>query len=154
MENVSNYFCDKGQAYQFLAMRKSLNITPHRDGWIRRKQKLYGRRREFWIDLLDAQGWVCALSKAPMRFDVRSGRPPSHPLYASVDHKQPRSEPFQIICYELNDLKGHMPPVLFDALTGTKEWDGFMKNWRQAELSGSSRKVFRDLIQLGRRHLR
>ena len=92
-----------------------------------------------------------------MRFDSQSGTPIEggqgcHPLYAALDHIAPGSMAggFQIVCYDLNDLKGHLPPALFDALRNTPEWQNLMRAWnRQAEEDPDNREAFKTLIKRG-----
>ena len=108
-------------------------------------------------DLVIKQSGRCALSGVDMLFDSISGTPIAggagcHPLYAALDHVAPgrADQGHQIICYDLNDLKGHLPPVLFDALRRTPEWTAFMKAWReQAERDPDDRQPFKDLLRRG-----
>ena len=84
------------------------------------------------------QGGLCALASVPMLFDVREGTPEKdgqgcHPLYPAVDHIDPgnRDGGFQIVCYALNDLKGHLPLDCFNALIATDAWRRLMQDWKQ-----------------------
>jgi len=72
---------------------------------------------------LIAQKGLCALSQVALIFDVSERTPEKgghgcHPLSPAVDHIDPGnpSGGFQIICYALNDLKGHPPLECFDVL--------------------------------------
>ena len=105
-------------------------------------------------NLLSKQRGRCALSGVLLNFDRKQGTPQagglgSHPLYPAVDHIQcgtPKSD-HQIVCYALNDVKGHLPLDCFKALKRTKAWKGFMKQWRlQAEKDRHDRDAFTTLI--------
>ena len=85
-------------------------------------------------------------------FDAKYGVAPCHPLYASVDHIMPGSEDggLQIVCYDCNDLKGHMPKPLFEELQKTEAWKEFIKSWQKlAEETSEKRGIFKMLIKLG-----
>lgn len=104
--------------------------------------------------LLNKQKGRCALSGVNMIFDKNEGTPMKggrgcHPLYAAVDHIDPgnREGGYQIICYALNDLKGHLPPDCFKALLETNEWKKLMSKWgRQAKKDVSDREAFRRIL--------
>jgi hypothetical protein len=92
-------------------------------------------------DLLIKQEGRCALSRVPLNFEKKLGTPKAcglgcHPLYPAVDHIQcgtPKGR-HQIVCYTLNDVKGHLPLECFKALKSTKAWKRFMEAWKsQAE---------------------
>lgn len=87
-------------------------------------------------DLIKKQQGRCALSKAKMIFDKKLGNPNinyrgCHPLYAAIDHISPSNDKYgiQLICYDLNDLKGHLPYKVFKELQLTKAWKHLMKEW-------------------------
>jgi hypothetical protein len=87
---------------------------------------------------LSEQRERCALSEVPLRFDKALGTPKRgghgvHPLYPAVDHRECRNleRGYDIVCYALNDVKGHMPFDCFEALKQTKEWKEFMQRWRE-----------------------
>ncbi len=90
-----------------------------------------------------------------MLFDVAEGTPQTggrgcHPLYPAVDHKDPGNPHggHQIVCYALNDLKGHLPPDCFCALQRTKAWKRLMTCWRkQAAKDHTDRDAFRRLLR-------
>ena len=92
-----------------------------------------------------------------MRFDSAAGTPVAggegcHPLYASLDHVAPGrgDHGYQIVCYDLNDLKGHIPPILFNALRQSPEWSDFMKAWKkQADKDSDNRRAFKDIVKKG-----
>ena len=126
------------------------------------------RKRKFWIDLIEKQGGKCNLTGVKLRFDKESGiaRKKSnhclpghmydhlcHPLYASVDHIKPGCDEagFQIICFDINDLKGHMPEPLMGALEKTPELKIFVKEWKNiAEKFPNDRRKFKKLIEEGK----
>jgi len=106
----------------------------------------------FWIEKIKHQKGKCAITKAKLLFDVEYGKAPCHPLYASVDHIVPGSEDggLQIVCYDCNDLKGHMPKPLFEALQKTDTWKEFIESWqRLAEKKSEKREIFKMLVKLG-----
>lgn len=122
-----------------------------------RNRKKYGKKSvSYWFDLIAKQRGLCALTGICLFFDARSGMsqkggPGCHPLYAAADHIEPgNNSKFQIICYDLNDMKGHMPKPLFDALTKTKEWRLFIKKWKLVADKNSDREIFKELIRLGK----
>jgi hypothetical protein len=105
--------------------------------------------------LLIQQQGRCALSGAEMNFDVDAGTPVKdgagcHPLYPAVDHIDPGNPDggYQIVCYALNDLKGHLPVDCFQALTQTEAWGRLMAAWRQvAAASPNDRAAFYGLLR-------
>ena len=90
-----------------------------------------------------------------MIFDVEEGTPVKggkgcHPLYPAVDHIDPKNPDggHQIVCYALNDLKGHLPLECFNALKATKAWKTLMKQWRkQAKKDRTAREAFKRLLR-------
>jgi hypothetical protein len=55
--------------------------------------------------------------------------------------------PFQIVCYALNDLKGHLPGDCFDALSSSNAWKELMRKWKEkAEKEPGDREGLRRLI--------
>ncbi len=90
------------------------------------------------IRLLMEQKGLCKLSQAPLVFDVSERTPIKdgpgcHPLSPAVDHKDPcdPKSGFQIVCYALNDLKGHLPVDCFDALSSSNAWKELMRKWKE-----------------------
>jgi len=72
-----------------------------------------------------------------------------HPLYRAVDHIECGNveRGCQVVCYALNDVKGHIPFECFEALKRTTEWKELMEQWReQAEKNPHDRQAFRGLI--------
>jgi hypothetical protein len=90
-----------------------------------------------------------------MLFDVAEGTPETggrgcHPLYPAVDHIDPGNPHggHQIVCYALNDLKGHLPFDCFEALKLTEAWKKLMAQWReQAANNRTDREAFRRLLR-------
>src|ERR1700694_4135578 len=105
-------------------------------------------------NLLSKQGERCALSGARMLFDRKLGTPEKgglgvHPLYPAVDHIEcgNRERGHQIICYALNDVKGHMPFECLEALKHTEPWKELMLRWNTlAQNEPFNREAFRKLI--------
>ena len=105
--------------------------------------------------LLTRQEGRCALSGVEMIFDNAEGTPVSggkgcHPLYPAVDHMDPGNPKggHQIVCYALNDLKGHLPPDCFKALSETTAWQSLMEQWRrQAQKDKTDREAFMRLLR-------
>jgi len=105
--------------------------------------------------LLVAQMGRCALSGVELLFDVEERKakkkgPGCHPLSPAVDHKDPGNPKggYQIICYALNDLKGHLPTECFEALCCTDAWKKLMQNWRgQASKNRNDRGAFGRLLR-------
>lgn len=137
-------------------MVTTIQTTKDRERWIRNARRKYKGTTQSWIDLIKRQNGKCALTGAQLLFDVKNGTCKKggsgcHPLYASVDHINPQrtDQGFQILCYDINDLKGHLPPLLFNALKQTKEWKRFIKKWRKLAKSQGGRKIFKKLIATG-----
>lgn len=138
-------------------MVSDFQFNKDHERWIKSACRKYKKSTQFWKDLILKQGGKCGLTGAPLLFDANSGTAKRggqgcHPLYASVDHINPNREDygFQILCYDINDLKAHLPLPLFNALTKTREWKEFVQYWkRAAESSPNERKVFKQLIDTG-----
>ena len=105
--------------------------------------------------MLVNQGGLCGISGVALLFDrtertpIKDGRG-CHPLSPAIDHIDPgfSGGGFQIVCYALNDLKGHLPVECFLALKNTDAWLDLMKAWRaQAESDSSDREAFRRLLR-------
>jgi hypothetical protein len=105
-------------------------------------------------DLLRKQNYRCNLSGAPLIFDKELGTPQKggpgvHPLYPTVDHIEcgTAKRDHQIVCYALNDVKGHLPYECFEALRSTAPWNKLMKRWCSlAESDPHNRDAFTELI--------
>jgi len=104
---------------------------------------------------LTQQKGLCAFSQAPLLFDLSERIPQSggrgcHPLSPAVDHKDPGNPGggIQIVCYALNDLKGHLPVECFDALQQTEAWKSLMLRWKeQAERDPQDRMILARLLR-------
>lgn len=106
------------------------------------------------MKLIEEQEGRCALSQVELFFDKRYGTPGKgkgkgcHPLYAAIDHISPKKKPCQLVCYDLNDLKGHLPTKIFKALERTKEWRDLMEEWRRvAETDRENINAFKSLLK-------
>ena len=128
-------------------------LTPDHERWanVRLRTREYKRPKPFWLDLITQQRGLCAFSGAPLLFGSSDGTPVAgghsqHPIYAVVDHSSPGTDShgYQIVSNDLNDLKGHLNPELFDALRRTNAWMLLMERWRkQALVDSSDRSAFR-----------
>ncbi len=116
-------------------MNKSYCLSDAQKVWAERgKQGLNSSELQ---KLIIKQRGRCALSGALMIFDKTLGNPNvnkqgCHPLYAAVDHISPgnREHGHQLVCYDLNDLKGHLPKKVFIELQKTSAWRNLMQQWR------------------------
>jgi hypothetical protein len=105
--------------------------------------------------LIIKQRGRCALSGALMIFDKACGNPNinkkgCHPLYAAVDHVSPGNTKHghQLVCYDLNDLKGHLPQKVFTELQKTSAWKDLMQQWRsQSENDPTDIAAFKALLK-------
>lgn len=90
-----------------------------------------------------------------MRFEARDRTPVKgglgcHPLSPAVDPVDPGNPDggHQLVCYALNDLKGHLPVDCFQALTQTSAWMRLMDSWRkQAKQDPENRRAFQRLLR-------
>ncbi len=134
-------------------MVRSFAITEDHKRWARGAQRKYGRRTQDWVDLIKHQQGRCALSGAPLLFEAVHGTAIAgglgvHPLYAAVDHVSPGRDHHghQIVSYDLNDLKGHLPVAIFDELRICSSWRRLMRAWRaQAIKNPHDRQALRRL---------
>jgi len=126
-----------------------MKLNPQQERWASKRRQ--GVAKKVLRSLLIQQECKCALSGAKMIFDKRQCTPVAgkgcHPLYASVDHKDPGNPDCQIVCYALNDLKGHLPLNCFNALKETIEWRSLMKRWKQAACNPANRGAFMRLLR-------
>ena len=110
-------------------------LTPAQAEWAsKRKHRLSPSRLK---ELIKQQKGRCALSGAEMIFEKEYGNPNinisgCHPLYAAIDHISPNNDRYghQLVCYDLNDLKGHLPHKIFKELQLTEAWRQLMNEWR------------------------
>jgi hypothetical protein len=130
-----------------------MELTDPQQRWASRGRR--GVSRKTLREILVNQNGLCALSQVEMIFDLDEGKPikegrGTHPLYPSVDHIDPGNPQggYQIICYALNDLKGHLSPDCFNALSETGAWHSLMDKWhRQATDDRSDRDAFMRLLR-------
>lgn len=107
--------------------------------------------------MLISQRGCCAFSGARFVLDKNSTTPVKggdgcHPLSPAVDHVATGNKAggWQLVCYDLNDLKGHLPDDCFRALVETEAWKRLMIAWRaQAEKGPTDREAFRRLRRPG-----
>lgn len=135
-------------------MEENFQLTTAQIEWAsKRKQGLSPSKLK---ELIIKQKGRCALSGEEMIFDKTYGNPNiissgCHPLYAAIDHISPSNDKygFQLVCYDLNDLKGHLPYKIFKELQLTEAWKHLMKTWRAVSKESpmdieSLKKVLRD----------
>lgn len=125
-----------------------MELTSDQKRWASKGRQ--GVNKSELLRILIKQKGKCALSGVDMIFNVREGTPAKggrgcHPLYPAVDHIDPGNFDggHQIVCYALNDLKGHLPIECFEALQKTNAWKSLMRQWRkQAEKDSTDRDAF------------
>lgn len=130
---------------------RDFQLTPEHRRWARSASRKYSRPLRYWIELITKQQGLCAFSEVQLRFDSESGTPQKggagvHPIYAAVDHCSPGSDDagHEIVSYDLNDLKAHLPLDCFSDLKATPSWQRLMEKWRaQATLDPHDREAFR-----------
>lgn len=128
-------------------------LTPEQVIWARKRK--HGLTPSRLKELIRSQRGRCALSGAQMIFDKGHGNPninPSgcHPLYAAIDHISPTNDSYghQIVCYDLNDLKGHLPFKIFKELQLTAAWRKFIIEWcLLSEKDPMNTDAFKKLLQ-------
>lgn len=133
-------------------------LTDEHRAWVTRADKKYHIGKIRLESLIREQNGLCNLTKAPLRFDIESGTPIKggkgcHPLYAALDHINPSQSDlgYQILCYDINDLKGHIPPFLFDSLKATNNWGVFKNSWKSAaESDPNNIEQLKQIIKNGR----
>jgi hypothetical protein len=136
-------------------------LTPQHKRWAANR-KTSDRKRfkinhevEYYLDLIEKQEGKCAFSDVPLHFDAQFGTAVKngkgcHPLYASLDHTSPGSDSrgYGIVCYALNDVKGHLPHDCFVDLKVSGSWKRLMAEWRkQAALDPHDRRAFYSLLK-------
>lgn len=73
-----------------------------------------------------------------------------HPLYAAIDHISPSDDSYghQLVCYDLNDLKGYLPYKIFKELQLTGAWRELMDEWRSlAEKDRMDIEAFKKILR-------
>lgn len=134
-------------------MNEDYELTLAQEQWASKRK--HGLSPSKLKALIKKQKGQCALSGAEMIFDKEHGNPNvnsdgCHPLYAAVDHVSPSNDSygFQLVCYDLNDLKGHLPYKIFKELQLTVAWGQLMDDWRSlAEKKRMDRKVLKELLK-------
>ena len=129
------------------------NLTPDQILWCRKSR--WELSPPELREMVRDSGGTCKLSGVKMIFDAESGNPQRggpgvHPLYASIDHIAPGNPAhgYQIVCYALNDLKGHLPYNCFKALMETSEWKSLMGKWKaQAKKNPDDREAFKHIVR-------
>jgi len=130
-----------------------MELPPKQEKWASK-----GRQGISKIDLrriLIEQKGKCAISGVDLIFDVKEGTPITggegcHPLYPAVDHIDSGNPQggYQIVCYALNDLKGHLPVDCFEALQKTEAWKSLIRCWcQQAAKDRSDRTAFMKILR-------
>jgi hypothetical protein len=133
-------------------LNKSFSLSDVQKVWAERgKQGLNSSELQ---KLILKQRGRCALSGALMVFDKALGNPNTnkrgcHPLYAAIDHVYlGRENGHQLVCYDLNDLKGHLPCKVFIELQKTTTWKKLMQQWRsQSEEDPMDISAFKALLK-------
>lgn len=131
----------------------TFQITADHHRWAKSAARKYGHGKSYWLELIARQQGRCNFSGVQLLFDAASGTPIAggqgvHPIYAAVDHCSPGCDDLghQIVSYDLNDLKGHLPPDCFKDLCSNPSWKELMNKWReQAEQSTENREAFRSI---------
>ena len=134
-------------------VNKSYSLSDHQKVWAERGKQ--GLKSAELQKLIIKQRGCCALSGAHMIFDKALGYPNinsrgCHPLYAAVDHVSPGNNVHghQLVCYDLNDLKGHLPKKVFIELQKTSAWKNLMQQWRfQSETNPMDIAAFKALLK-------
>ncbi|BAQ34159.1 hypothetical protein [Dehalococcoides sp. UCH007] len=134
-------------------MSEICNLTDAQSAWAKRRKQ--GLNPSDLHRLIIKQKGRCALSGALMIFDKAYGNPNvnkkgCHPLYAAIDHVSPGNREYghQLVCYDLNDLKGHLPRKVFIELKDTPAWKNLMHQWRsQSENNPMDIAAFKALLK-------
>ncbi|WP_367870855.1 hypothetical protein [Luteolibacter sp. Populi] len=115
----------------------SYQTTEDQGRWAANSKKRYGRTKQYYLELIRTQEGRCAFSGVPLLFDpalgtAKKGGAGCHALYAALDHTAAGCDDLGhgIVCYALNDIKGHLPHDCFVALRETGAWQQFMAKWR------------------------
>lgn len=140
-----------------MAVDQKFSLTADHRRWAKSAKRKYGQPMAHWLELIESQQGRCVFSEAPLLFDSASGTAQKnghgvHPLYAAVDHCAPGCDTLghQLVSYDLNDLKGHLPPACFKDLCATPSWKRLMQRWReQAERDPSDRDALRSIRREG-----
>jgi hypothetical protein len=136
-----------------MADDSGFHLDDHHRRWARNAAKRYGHGQNYYLDLIAGQRGLCAFSGARLFFDADHGRAifggkGCHPLYAALDHTAAGSDDagHSIVCYALNDIKGHLPLDCFNALKSSSAWQVFMEAWlHQADENREDRAALKGL---------
>ncbi|MGA3084733.1 MAG: hypothetical protein ABSE95_08040 [Thermodesulfobacteriota bacterium] len=128
-------------------------LTPAQAEWASKRR--HGLSPSRLGELIKKQKGQCALSGAEMIFEKEYGNPNvntrgCHPLYAAIDHISPNDDSYghQIVCYDLNDLKGHLPYKVFKELQIIVAWRKLMDEWRSlAEKDRMNIEAFKKILR-------
>ena len=119
----------------YVIMEDDYQLTTAQIEWASKRK--HGLSPSKLKELIKKQNGRCTLSGAEMIFEKTHGNPNintrgCHPLYAAIDHISPSNDAygFQLVCYDLNDLKGHFPYKVFKEVQLTEAWKHLMKQWR------------------------
>lgn len=116
-------------------------LSKNQEEWLKNKPN-----RNILEEFIKTKKGKCALTDVELVFDKQEGTPKKgkgcHALYASVDHIIPNGdnslENLQLVCYAINDLKGHMPNKLFSVIKNSDEWKEFKDGWQELAKSETS----------------
>jgi hypothetical protein len=137
--------------------KEMYKLTDDQEQWAeKRKQNL---SPDILRELIKRQKGKCKLTNTEMLFNKANHGTAGngigvHPLYATVDHIDPKNkgkmnlniEDVQLLCYAINDMKGHMPFRLFNViLKEQKEWNKFKTKWQKI----TKRNEYYELIKKG-----
>jgi hypothetical protein len=128
-------------------------LTPAQAEWTSKRR--HGLSPSRLKELIKKQKGRCALSGAEMIFEKEHGNPNvntrgCHPLYAAIDHISPSDDSYghQLVCYDLNDLKGYLPYKIFKELQLTGAWRELMDEWRSlAEKDRMDIEAFKKILR-------
>jgi hypothetical protein len=133
------------------------SFTDNHRRWSAAAARKHGGSVTYWLEMIGRQRARCAFSGAPLLFDAESGTSQKggvgcHPLYAAVDHCDPGNDHLghEIVSYDLNDLKGHLPVDCFADLRHTPAWGRLMGQWREQALLDPARESLRRIRRPGR----
>jgi hypothetical protein len=95
------------------------------DHWVWKANKRHHLPREYLRKILQRQRYKCAWSGLDLDFTPQVGQ---SFRYATLEHCKPKSnvEGHEVVCYQLNMLKGRLNLRLFRALQKTNEWKELM----------------------------
>lgn len=66
----------------------------------------------------------------------------------SKDKDEVDIEDVQIVCYAINDMKGHLPEKLFNVIIKSDVWKKFANGWKDLSVNGKDEiEKFKDYIK-------